>query len=250
MRKSTFSLITLFAFFSAILVLSSCKDDSYLTVKPSVKGTNISEEFDTATAALSRGWKFINRSEPIGAGVWQQGGGLPPWFPAYSSNTSNVGFIGADYTSTSAAAGVISNWVVSPSLVIQNGDKIVFYTRTQLLPGLTAPDSTDYANRMEVRINTHGDDFNVGSGTIAGNFDQTLLVINPNQLEYHTTTSLSSPYAYPGSWTRFEATVSGLNQPITSRFAFRYFITDAGSNGRGSGIALDKVSFISSNPSN
>ncbi len=46
-----------------------------------------------------------------------------------------------DFTSTSAAAGIISNWIVSPVITMRNGDKIVFYTRTILYP-LTGGDST------------------------------------------------------------------------------------------------------------
>src|SRR4051812_28257594 len=99
MRNFTFTLLTILAF-TSIVALQSCKDDSYLLAKPAVADQSFSEEFDTASAALARGWHFINRSTPLGSGVWQQGGRIPPWFPAYSSHGSYVGFIGADYTST------------------------------------------------------------------------------------------------------------------------------------------------------
>jgi hypothetical protein len=243
MRKSTFSFITSLVLVS-LITLESCKDDSYLLKKSSVADQSFVEEFDTATSALSRGWHYINTSVPIGGGVWQQGGGIPPWFRAFSSHGTYPGFIGVDYTSTSAGAGIISNWVVSPVVVFQNGDKIVFYTRTLLYDAGTGGDSTDYANRMQVRINK-SESLNVGSGSDAGDFSTTLLDINPAYEEYHTSPALYSPTAYPGNWTRFEATVSGLNAPVRGRFAFRYYVEGAGSNGLGSGVALDKVTFTS-----
>jgi hypothetical protein len=246
MRKSTFSLLTVIVL-SSITLLQSCKDDSVLLNKTSVPDQSFSEDFDTASAALSRGWRFINTSDPIGSGVWQQGGGVPPWFNAWSSHGSYVGFIGADYTSTSAAAGIISNYVVSPAIWIQNGDKIIFYTRGLLYDAGTGGDSTDYSNRLQVLINTTGDNTTIGTGLDQGNFDKVLLDINPGYAEYHTTTSLNSPLAYPSTWTRFEATVVGLNGAKKGRFAFRYFVEGAGFNGLGSGVAIDKVSYVSVN---
>ena len=90
-----------------------------------------------ASAALARGWQFINTSDPEGGGVWQDGGSIPPFFNAYSNKGSYAGFIGTDYTSTSAAAATISNWLISPPVIMQNGDKIIFYTRAyQLFDGV------------------------------------------------------------------------------------------------------------------
>jgi hypothetical protein len=246
MRKSTFSFVTSLILIS-MAVLQSCKDDSYLLTKPAIADQSFTEEFDTATAALSRGWLFLNESVPIGGGVWQNGGGIPPWFRGFSNHGTYPGFVGVDYTSTSAAAGIISNWIVSPAVTMQNGDKIVFYTRTLLYDAGTGGDSTDYANRLQVRINPYNDGVNVGNGTDPGDFKTILYDINPAYEEYHTSPSLYSPTAYPGNWTRFEATVYGLNAPVKGRFAFRYFVEGAGSNGLGSGVAVDKVTYTSVN---
>ena len=84
-------------------ILFSCKDDSYLKAPPPPANQSFVEEFDTASAALSRGWKFINVSNPRGGGVWQNGGNINPLFSGFSNNGSFAGFIGTDYTSTSAA---------------------------------------------------------------------------------------------------------------------------------------------------
>ncbi|MBL7728012.1 MAG: choice-of-anchor J domain-containing protein [Dinghuibacter sp.] len=280
MRKITLhnffftGLLSLFALF----MLPSCKDDSYLLQPEPVPDQSFAEEFDSASAALSRGWKFINNSYPAGGNVWQNGGSAYPVFEPFSQRGQYAGFVGATYESTSAAAGVISNWLVSPPVIMQNGDKIVFYTRSQLVQQSATPlDSTDFANRLQVRINTHGTDYYMGdvkplyewsltpSPTPApddpGNYDITLVEINPDQLEYHTSavgattaTSLidgrvynqtTNLKAYPHRWTRYEATVRSLSKPTMGRFAFRYFVIGAGSNGFGTAVGIDKVDYIS-----
>lgn len=256
----------------ALLLLSSCKDDSYLLDPAPVPDQSFSEEFDSATAALGRGWKFINNSYPAGSNVWQNGGSAAPIFEPFSQHGTFVGFLGATYESTSDPTGVISNWLISPAITMQNGDKIVFYTRSQL-SFLSATDSTDWANRLQVRINPHGTDYYVGNvqplwewmftpTTVfatddPGNYDVNLLEINPDQIEYHSlvpTTSLvdgraidanTNLKAYPIRWTRYEAKVIGLDKPTLGRFAFRYFIAGGGSNGFGTAVGIDKVDYIS-----
>ncbi|MBK7883268.1 MAG: choice-of-anchor J domain-containing protein [Chitinophagaceae bacterium] len=251
MRK----LILLNLLWLPILIFQSCKKDSLPA--PPIADQSFIEEFDTAAAAISRDWKFINTSNPKGSNVWQNGGNILPFFNAYSNNGSNVGFIGADYTSTSAEAGIISNWLVSPPVLMQNGDKIIFYTRAQTLSGYDIDDSTDYANRLQLYINSTNQDMNVGEGNDVddtGNFNKLLLDINPDYYEWHKEpgtyndviyTAQQLAHAYPQQWTRFEATVSGLSKPEMRRFAFRYLVEEGGSNGRGSGIGIDRVSYTS-----
>ena len=226
----------------AVLVFYSCKDDSYLAKIPPVADQSFVEEFDTASAALSRDWHFINASDPKGSSVWQNGGSIPPFFGAYSNNGSNAGFIGVDYLSTSAEQGVISNWLVSPPVIMQNGDKIIFYTRALQFPDGSG-DTTDYGNSLQVRINTLNDNLDVGQGFSDGSFTQGLLVINSG-LAYSSVLN-PNPNAYPSQWTRFEATIFGLNGPVKGRFAFRYLVIDGGSNGNGSGVGIDSVAYKS-----
>lgn len=241
MRKSFLLNLFVLALVSVTL-FQSCKDDGEITASPSIPNQSFVEEFDTASAAIARGWKFRNTSDPKGSGVWQDGGEINPWFHAFSNNGNKAGFIGADYTSTSAAAAVISNWLISPSVVMQNGDKIVFYTRgVQYDNG--AGDSTDYGNSLTVSINRNSDSDNVGTGLGNGAFDA-LYVINP-ALE-HSSKNTPVAGAYPTQWTRFEVPVHGLSKPVRGRFAFRYLVTAGGSNGNGSGVAIDQVSYISS----
>jgi hypothetical protein len=265
MRKLTlrnFLFTGLLSFF-ALTFLASCKDDSYLLQPEPVADQSFSEEFDSSTAALSRGWKFINNSYPAGGNVWQNGGAAYPVFEPFSHHGTFAGFLAATYESTNAGAGVISNWLVSPSVIMQNGDKIVFHTRAQLVAN-GAADSTDWANRLQVVINSHGTDYYIGSvkelyewsltpsPTQApdnpGNYDINLLEINPNQLEYHTALPGTDPTnlnAYPVRWTRYEARVRGLDKPTVGRFAFRYFVIGAGSAGAATAVGIDKLDYIS-----
>jgi hypothetical protein len=218
MRKSMLPKLLIIG--TLAVVFYSCKDDSYLT-KITYADQSFVEEFDTASAALSRGWQFINTSNPKGGGVWQDGGSIPPFFKAYSNKGSNAGFIGTDVTSTSAGSGTISNWLISPPLIMQNGDKIIFYTRAfQLFDGVS--DTTDHGNSLQVRINPYNDNVNVGNGLVLGDFTQGLLDINEGMIWSSIITP--NPYAYPSQWTRFEVTVFGLNNPVRGRFAFRYFV--------------------------
>ena len=226
----------------ATLIMYSCKDDSNLAKIPPVPDQSFVEEFDTATAAVSRGWQFINTSNPKGSGVWQNGGSIPPLFNAYSNKGNNAGFIGVDYLSTSAQQGTISNWLISPSLIMQNGDRIIFYTRAwQLFDGVS--DTTDFGNSLQLRMNPLNDSTDVGNGLSTGSYSQMLLDINPDLI--YSSVLHPDVFAYPSQWTRFDVTVTGLTAPLKSRFAFRYYVTNGGSNGNASGIGIDSVAYKS-----
>jgi len=238
----------LLASLSILTLLQSCKDDSYLLAPPPIPDQSFVEEFDTAQNAYNRGWRFINRSDLIGRMNWQNPSTLAG-IPFLSYSGTGTGYLWADYQSTSSDAGIISNWAVSPELTMQNGDKIIFYTRAQLYP-VGTNDSTDYINRMQVRLNKTTS-LNCGNGADPGDFTVPLLDINPFYYEF-LKNSFNNPadplytqarQAYPHVWTRFEATVIGLDGPTKGRFAFRYFMEAAGGNGRGSSIGIDAVSY-------
>ena len=253
MRNSTLRKVLLFSVIT-IFTLQACrKDDAAMMTPPATPDYSFVEEFDTLEAAYDRGWRYINVSDPMGVnGSWTQGlfsnpviTGLPPIpFAAHSSKGSYVGYIGAWYFSTSAAAGIISNWVVSPVVTMQNGDKIQFYTRAVLYP-LGGGDSTDYANRLQLRMNTNNEGTNVGSGADPGDFTTGLIDINDTYIEAQL--SVYDPHAYPIRWTKFEATIGGLNGPTKGRFGFRYFVEGGGSNGLASAVAIDSVAYIGVN---
>lgn len=266
MRKSTLGKILL-SFGVVAVSLASCeKDDPASLLPPPVADQSFIEEFDTVAAAFQRGWVPINNSNPKGSSIWVQGGGPQPLFAPFSSKGSNAGFIAADFQSTSGTDDVISNWLISPVITMQNGDVISFYTRTQLLPNaFTTGDSTDYGNNLEVCFNRKNEGTNVGVAndprsssynvnTDRGDFEL-LLSINPPvynpSIDYwdyrwaHSLPSLFDPKAFPAKWTRFEATIGGLSGPVKGRFAFRYYTLDGGSNGNASAVAIDQVVYKS-----
>ena len=243
MRKSTFQHLTATVFVCLVL-LQSCKDDAYLADRLPVSNQSFIEEFDTVSVSLSRGWTIINANTPkdpvLSTLVWQQAGDVIPWFNAFSSNGTYTGFIGASANTSGVllpvnVIPVVSNWLISPLITMQNGDKISFYTRTRFFDA-----QNDYSNRLQLRV-TYSESFDVGAGNEPGAFTGLLLDINPayeNQRRANP-----SPIAFPADWTRFEATITGLNQPVNGRFAFRYYISDAIAYGWG--IGLDKVEYRS-----
>jgi hypothetical protein len=245
MRKSTLKNF-LFYIGAPLLLLSSCKDDSYLDVPPPVPDQSFVESFDTISSAYARGWRTINASFPIGPRNWVNDGSA---IPAFHSNGTVDGLLWTDYFSTAGDSipcgatkrlgpGVISNWVVSPVITMQNGDKVIFYTRDE---------DPSFIDRLQVRMSQDGSSVNVGRGMDVGAFKSVLYDVNPFYLD-------GPPEGYPDNWTRFEATVGGLNGPTQGRVAFRYFLEEGGPGFKGctgsvfadgSSVGLDSVAYVS-----
>ncbi|HVZ96157.1 MAG TPA: choice-of-anchor J domain-containing protein [Chitinophagaceae bacterium] len=239
MGKNFLILSVIFCILS-LFTFSCNKTGLFAPQTPAVPNQSFVEEFDTAKAAQSRGWEFLNVSSPLGAGSWQNGGEPIPFFPAYSNHGVYAGFIGTDYTSTSAQQGIISNWLVSPVIWMQNGDRIIFYTRAyNVYNGVN--DTTDFGNSLEVRTSPATDSVDAGSGISPGKFTNLLLDINPNLI--YSSVIHSDIGAYPTQWTRFIVTVSGIGKPAKGRFAFRYYVSQGGSNGNASGVGIDSVAY-------
>jgi hypothetical protein len=227
------------------LLFTSCVDDKYLIEPPVVKNQSFVEEFDTMMTAYNRGWRLVNRSNPIGVTDWSNPDLFFTPFLPYSSHYRFDGYAYADYQSTSAAQGLINNWLLSPVVTMQNGDKIVFYTRCEYVEDATGLDSTDYGNRLQLRLNPINDGINVGADDDAGDFTTNLVDINPTEKPFSLVNfNAGERGAYPHTWTRFEATVYGLDKPHNGRFAFRYYVHNGGSNGAGTSIGVDSVAYI------
>jgi len=232
---------TAYLLITVTLLIQACQK----TDDGTVKYQGFTEGFDTVSASVGRGWTLINASDAMGQGAWGNPTDPPPFDP-WSTQSTNKGYLFVDRSSTSSGQGTISNWVISPERTFRNGDRIVFYTRAQIL--YYNLDSTDFGNRMQVWLSHSGNSDDVGLGSNTGQFQIQLLDINPQYSVFRQSEFLSgtpeSRKAYPHRWTRFEVTLNWLPAPVTGRFAFRYFVEDGGSNGRGSGIGLDEVSYI------
>ena len=111
---------------------------------------------------------------------------------------------------------------MTPSINVQNGDVVTFYTRK----GTNG--STDYPDRLELRMSSEATTVVPSSGpTDIGSFSTLCVSVNPN---------LAAGFIYLNSWTQYSYTVSGLTTPTAVKFGFRYFVTDAGTNGSNSDI--------------
>lgn len=187
-----------------------------------------SENFDAFPAT----WTTTNQSAPVGTNLWGQPTAAVAAFPGGAYNgTANTSYAFANFNSTSnTVAGTISNWLITPTINIQNGDIVSFYTRKGLTGGTTV-----YADRMEVRLSTNGDftqDPSLGA-TDVGDYTTLALSINPDL----------NTDDYPTDWTEYTYTVSGLSSATDCKIAFRYFVTDGGFTGNNSDyVAIDAFS--------
>lgn len=224
------------------ICFTACVKDDNLTPPPP-PDASFREDFDTVLSAYNRGWRFVNRSNPVGPAQWQQGSGE---FNAYTSHATNQGYAYTDYESTSADKGIISNWLVSPVTYMKNGDTLTFFTRSRVFR--IGSDYTDYTNRLQVRINNDAD-IEAGYGVDPGSFSLLQLDINEVYQQYfQSELNAGLPealLAYPHDWKGFQVIISGIDKPGKRRFAFRYFIENGGQQGKGSGVGIDHVIFSS-----
>jgi hypothetical protein len=227
----------------ASLVFQACKDDSNLTVPPPTPDESFVETFDNFQDATNRGWKQVNNSSPLGR-VWYDGAEVPNygspnylviyhpqwaqaqlsldpnqfpnapypnriWEPAFLSFGGSNGYAATSIAAASATSRHnVSNWLISPSVKMKNGDKIVFYTYSKGL------------SRIQLWLNP-ANTTNVGANyTESGDFTIKLLDINPSNFTPQENPAL----AFPTRWTRFEGTVQGLQAPVIGRFGFRHFL--------------------------
>lgn len=233
--KKTASIKLAILALAAIVVGDSCKkSDPPITPPIVVTNQSFAQSFESMDSALAQGWVFRNLSDTANGG-WmvasETGNGLPAF------DGTNLLF--TDYTASAANLGqtpdaVISNWAISPKLLLQNGDKISFYTISHGSIGYGANGS--YGDRLQLRLNAFNTSDSIGTtSSDLGNFTRPLVDVNPLY-------KVEGPGDYPTTWTKYEATISGLNKPDSGRFAFRYFVQlNGGANG--DELAIDKVEF-------
>ncbi|MFM2359043.1 MAG: hypothetical protein RLY16_1036 [Bacteroidota bacterium] len=244
MRKRTLRSLIAYSALSFVL-LQSCKDDSSLTSKSPIPDQSFTESFDNFDEAISRGWRKINKSFPTGR-IWYDVAEAPNfgsnnyvvkygpdwdqaqytldslqfpfapfpqryWANAFASQRATNGYAAISVASGDVlGAHDVSNWLVSPELTIQNGDKIVFYAQSKGL------------SRLQLWVNKTNS-LNVGTGVNnTGDFTIKLVDINPTYANFAT----NPANAFPTEWTRFEGQVAGLVEPVQGRFGFRYFLQD------------------------
>lgn len=183
-----------------------------------------SEGFDDILTLPGAGWGQQNNSGPSPGSIsWFQGGAGTN-FPAHSGAVTS--YIAANFNNV-GGAGTISNWLLTPEIVLENGTELTFWSRGSNHDG-------QFPDRLEVRLSTAGASTNVGTApTDVGDFTQVLLTINETL----------APDGYPQVWTEYTVTVSGLGTPTSGRIAFRYFVPNSGPSGsNGDFIGIDTLS--------
>jgi hypothetical protein len=174
----------------------------------------LTEGFDDVTTLTGGGWVQTNNSVVLGTTGWFQGDSSTA-FPAQSGAANS--YIAANFLNADVG-GDISNWLLTPTLNLNNGDQVSFYTRS----------NGAFADRLEIRLSTNGASSNVGATAASvGDFSNLLLSINP---------ALSAGGYPSASWTLETITLAGLGGPVTGRLGFRYFVTDISINGDYIGI--------------
>jgi hypothetical protein len=186
------------------------------------------EGFDDITTLVPGGWYMQNNSSPAGSTDWFQGNA--DVFAAHEG--APTAYLGANYNNCGGNPGVISNWLLTPELTLQNGDTVTFWTRTV--------EASGWPDRMQLRMSLEGGSTDVGTGPFdVGDFTTLLLDINPNY----------DLGGYPEAWTSFTVELDGLGAPTNGRFALRYFVEDAGPSGNNSNyIGIDTFAYTVPTP--
>ncbi len=84
----------------------------------------LTEGFDSLSAAVASGWQTVNLSPAPGA-TWLQGN--PAIFP--SASGAEDSYASANFLSTTAASGAISNWLITPQLTLDATSTVAFDVR-------------------------------------------------------------------------------------------------------------------------
>lgn len=234
--KSVISRPLILLFGIGVLTQVACKKDEVQVAPPVVVADqSFSQNFENMSSLTTQGWVLKNLSDMAG-NTPAQGWSIQPETSNGAKPYEGNGLFYDSYLAGTDLNGNISDWLISPKLFLQNGDKISFYTLSHGSVGYGSNGS--YGDRLQLRLNTFNTSDSIGTkSTDVGHFTMPLLDINPLY-------KVTSPGDYPSVWTKYEATVTGLNQPDSGRFAIRYFVElNGGANG--DELAIDKLQFTS-----
>lgn len=143
-----------------------------------------SEGFEDVAGLIASGWQVIDLSAPAGSQQWFQGNtGV---FTAHAG--SDDSYVAANYLAAEAG-GVVDLYLLAPEMLLQNGDVINFWTRTD-----------------EGGVN-YGDSLMTGVWGFG-----VLDTVNPGNVNG----------GYPMVWTEFNSVINNLTGPTMARFGFWY----------------------------
>jgi hypothetical protein len=183
---------------------------------PQAFAASLTENFDVWPAT---GWVVKNTSEAPNED-WSLGNpGASRSFSAHQGAANSYAASSFNATfGTTDSIGDISNWLITPAMVFNNGDTLSFWTRAPS----NFDDSGPFPDAMQLRFSLgSGTDVGSGLGSV-GTFTQQLLFINPQLV------APPNDEAYPITWTQYAYTFSGLAGPTEGRLAFRHVVPQGG----------------------
>jgi len=200
---------------------NSAKDGNFGGPAPLVDPDDLTEGFDDILTLPGAGWYEQNNSDTPNQ-PWFQGNDTV--FPAHAG--APTAYVAANWASTDGT--LISTWLVTPELPLNNCGILSFYTTTVA--------ASSFPDHLEVRYHVHGASTNVGTGfTGTGDFNTLIIDINPGL----------TVGGYPESWTEFTYDFSVDSPAATGRIAFRYVMDNAGPTGANSNyIGIDTFNYV------
>lgn len=149
-----------------------------------------SESFDSLSAMSSAGWVFTNQSTSPSQPWFQGNAGV---FAAFAGAADS--YAAASFLSSGAINGVVSNWMITPTIGLSGGETLSFYARSP---------TADFTDGLQLRLSP------TGSSAVA-DFTLSLLAIA----------------AAPAAWTQYSVVIPNLGGPASARIAFQYSVPDA-----------------------
>jgi hypothetical protein len=200
---------------------NSAKGGNFGGPAPMADPDDLTEGFDDILTLPGAGWYEQNNSDSPDGGYFQ---GNDTVFPAHAG--APTAYLGVNFEST--AGSLISNWMLTPELPLNNCGTLSFYTTTVA--------ASAWPDRLEVRYSQTGAATNVGTAYAdVGDFTNLIIEINPGL----------AVAGYPEAWTGFTYDFSGASPAATGRIAFRYYVDDAGPVGNNSNyIGIDTFNYI------
>ena len=123
MTSTAFARAPLARRFAASIAVAAC----LLFQATAAPAQTITEDFNNIAALPGSGWVMRNNSQPIGTTNWFQGD--PVAFPAQGGSAN--AYVAADFDNGDDRA-TISNWLLTPPVMLANGATVTFWTRKYL----------------------------------------------------------------------------------------------------------------------
>jgi hypothetical protein len=172
--------------------------------------TVLAQNFDNVPGMAGSGWVFTNNSTaPLGP-QWFQGNSAI--FTAATGAPDSYG--GSNFAATNTLSGAVSNWLISPTILLDSTGSLSFQIRNA---------GEGFLDTVEIRVSTAGASSNVGASTTSlGDF-----------------TTLLSTFASsttPNGWVTVTVPLTGISSPTLGRIAFRHVVGDVSTAGNYVGV--------------